>query len=121
MKLVPADQNYWPGYLDALINVLLNLLMLVAVFAMGLVSLNLQVFTQEQQLSKLGTQWSQVVDAMLSPSAEGPDGDSATGGANKAAWGSRFGLRELNPGNTGLKPCHRPPDSLSTYAVTHFR
>lgn len=85
MKLVPADQNYWPGYLDALINVLLNLLMLVAVFAMGLVSLNLQVFTQEQQLSKLGTQWSQVVDSMLSGPGDGGGGAEGSGPGSQAS------------------------------------
>lgn len=32
--------NYWPAYVDALINVVLNLLFLVGVFTIGLVSLN---------------------------------------------------------------------------------
>ena len=40
MRGAVAEQNYWPGYLDALINVMLNLLFLVAVFAIGLVLLN---------------------------------------------------------------------------------
>lgn len=44
------EQNFWPGYLDALINVMLNLLFLVAIFAMGLVSLNLQSMSQIKQI-----------------------------------------------------------------------
>lgn len=78
MKLHPAEQNYWPGYLDALINVLLNLLMLVAVFAMGLVSLNLQVLGQEQLLSKLDAQWSAAVGAVVSEKAGDKEADAAS-------------------------------------------
>jgi hypothetical protein len=36
------ETNYWPGYVDALINVLLNLLFLVGIFTVGLVTLNSQ-------------------------------------------------------------------------------
>lgn len=53
MKGAVAEQNYWPGYLDALINVILNLLFLVALFAMGLVMLNFQMMAQQAQLSNL--------------------------------------------------------------------
>ena len=56
MRGAVAEQNYWPGYLDALINVMLNLLFLVAVFAIGLVLLNVQTMTQQRQLTDLGGQ-----------------------------------------------------------------
>lgn len=54
MKGAVAEQNYWPGYLDALINVMLNLLFLVAVFAIGLLLLNIQTMSQQRQLASLG-------------------------------------------------------------------
>jgi uncharacterized coiled-coil protein SlyX len=57
-------QNFWPGYLDALINVMLNLLFLVAIFALGLVSLNLQSMTQLKQISRLNEQTTQVLETM---------------------------------------------------------
>ena len=56
MKGAVAEQNYWPGYLDALINVMLNLLFLVAVFAIGLLLLNVQTMSQQRQLTDLGAQ-----------------------------------------------------------------
>ncbi len=37
-----ASSNYWPGYVDALTNVVLNLLFLVAIFAMGVFSLGME-------------------------------------------------------------------------------
>jgi len=58
------EQNFWPGYLDALINVLLNLLFLVAVFAMGLVSLTLQSMRQMNQISRLNEQATEAVAAL---------------------------------------------------------
>jgi hypothetical protein len=57
-------QNFWPGYLDALINVMLNLLFLVAIFGMGLVSINLQSLAQKTQLSRLNEQVTHVVAQM---------------------------------------------------------
>lgn len=48
-KPVQDQINYWPGYVDALVNVVLNLLFLVGVFTIGLVSLNMEaIFTQEK-------------------------------------------------------------------------
>lgn len=44
--------NYWPAYVDALINVVLNLLFLVGVFTIGLVSLNGQALLVEQAANK---------------------------------------------------------------------
>lgn len=44
--------NYWPAYVDALINVVLNLLFLVGVFTIGLVSLNQQALFAEQEANK---------------------------------------------------------------------
>ncbi len=58
------EQNFWPGYLDALINVMLNLLFLVAVFAMGLVSLTLQSMRQMNQISRLNEQATEAVAAL---------------------------------------------------------
>lgn len=40
--------NFWPAYVDALINVVLNLLFLVGVFTIGLVSLNGQALLAER-------------------------------------------------------------------------
>ena len=60
MSWEPQEQNYWPGYLDALINVMLNLLFLVAIFAIGLVLLNLESFTRQNQISRLDEQAQQV-------------------------------------------------------------
>lgn len=48
--------NFWPGYVDALINVLLNLLFLVGIFTVGLVMLNVQVVEAQRKLSELQVQ-----------------------------------------------------------------
>ncbi len=45
--------NYWPAYVDALINVVLNLLFLVGVFTIGLVTLNGQALMTEQKATQL--------------------------------------------------------------------
>ena len=58
------EQNYWPGYLDALINVMLNLLFLVAIFAIGLVLLNLQTMTQRGQIHTLAGQAEHVIEEL---------------------------------------------------------
>lgn len=48
-KPIQEQINYWPGYVDALVNVVLNLLFLVGVFTIGLVALNMEaIFTQEK-------------------------------------------------------------------------
>lgn len=53
------DNNYWPGYVDALVNVVLNMLFLVGVMAVGLVSLNVEALgnfklaRQAQQLYQI--------------------------------------------------------------------
>lgn len=44
--------NYWPGFVDALVTVLLNLLFLVGVFTIGLVSLNLEVMIVQKKLAE---------------------------------------------------------------------
>jgi hypothetical protein len=54
MKSSTLEQDYWPGYLDALINVMLYLLLLVGSFALGMVALTLHSMKQQQQLSFLG-------------------------------------------------------------------
>jgi hypothetical protein len=52
-KAVREEVNFWPGYVDALVNVVLNLLFLVGVFTIGLVSLNMEVVLAEQKLARL--------------------------------------------------------------------
>lgn len=53
MNHADSDEvNYWPAYVDALINVVLNLLFLVGVFTIGLVSLNGQALIAEQEANK---------------------------------------------------------------------
>lgn len=37
-----AEANFWPGYVDALVNVVLNLLFMVAIFAVGVFCMGLQ-------------------------------------------------------------------------------
>jgi hypothetical protein len=54
MKSSTVEQDYWPGYLDALINVMLYLLLLVGSFALGMVALTLHSMKQQQQLLFLG-------------------------------------------------------------------
>lgn len=44
--------NFWPGYVDALINVLLNLLFLVGIFTVGLVVLNMQAAMIEKEQAR---------------------------------------------------------------------
>lgn len=63
MRGAVPEQNYWPGYLDALINVMLNLLFLVAVFAIGLLLLNVQTMSQQRQLTDLNVQQPQTDQA----------------------------------------------------------
>lgn len=64
MRGAVTEQNYWPGYLDALINVMLNLLFLVAVFAIGLLMLNIQTMSQQRQLTDLGAQSQELLDEL---------------------------------------------------------
>jgi hypothetical protein len=52
MSLQTEAPNYWPGFVDALVTVLLNLLFLVGVFAIGLVSLNLEVMIVQKKLAE---------------------------------------------------------------------
>jgi hypothetical protein len=53
------DTSYWPGYVDALVNVVLNILFLVGLMAVGLVSLNVEALGnfkmagQAKQLQKI--------------------------------------------------------------------
>lgn len=51
--------NYWPGYVDALVNVVLNMLFMVGIMAVGLICLNIEALGnhkrawQAQQLQQL--------------------------------------------------------------------
>jgi hypothetical protein len=53
MKSSALQQDFWPGYLDVLVNVMLYLLLLVGSFALGMVALTLHSIEQQQQLSFL--------------------------------------------------------------------
>lgn len=52
-KKKDKEINFWPAYVDALINVVLNLLFLVGVFTIGLVVLNGEAFNQEKKIAEL--------------------------------------------------------------------
>lgn len=47
------EQDYWPGFLDILVNVMLYLLLLVSSFALGAVALTLHSMQQQLQLFSL--------------------------------------------------------------------
>jgi hypothetical protein len=64
MHRASDQQNFWPGYLDALINVMLNLLFLVAIFAMCSVSLGLNSMKQMNQVNRLKEQATEVVGTL---------------------------------------------------------
>lgn len=53
MKKMGQDLNYWPGYVDALMNILLNLLFLVGLFIVGLICLNMEIMQEQQKLAVL--------------------------------------------------------------------
>ena len=48
-----GQYNYWPGYVDALTNIVLNLLFLVAVFVAGVAALSLVVVSHEDRINAL--------------------------------------------------------------------
>ena len=58
------EQNYWPGYLDALINVMLTLLFMVAIFAIGLVLLNSQIQAKRSQIDIMAEHAKEVLDGL---------------------------------------------------------
>jgi len=47
------DVNYWPGYVDALITVVLNLLLIVGMFVVGLVTINAEAIFSGQKAAKI--------------------------------------------------------------------
>lgn len=53
------DTSYWPGYVDALVNVVLNILFLVGLMAVGLITLNIEALgnfksaKQAEQMQKI--------------------------------------------------------------------
>lgn len=61
-KKKDKDINFWPAYVDALINVVLNLLFLVGVFTIGLVVLNGEAFNQEKKMAQLKVKEMQSTD-----------------------------------------------------------
>jgi hypothetical protein len=52
-KFELATTNYWPGYVDALTNVVLNLLFMVAIFSMGVFSLGMQSSRLTEMLAQM--------------------------------------------------------------------
>jgi len=50
-----AETNYWPGYVDALTNVVLNLLFMVAIFTMGVFALGLQSSRLTEMLAHMSS------------------------------------------------------------------
>ena len=54
MKLKKLEEtNYWPGYVDALVNVVLNMLFMVGTMAVGLVCLNVDALGSQKAVRKL--------------------------------------------------------------------
>jgi hypothetical protein len=58
------EQNYWPGYLDALINVMLTLLFMVGIFAIGLVLLSLQAKSKSAQVLMMAEHAAQKLEGL---------------------------------------------------------
>jgi chemotaxis protein histidine kinase CheA len=58
------DQNYWPGYLDALINVMLTLLFMVGIFAIGMMLLNLQASKQRDEVEFMAEHAKKVIESL---------------------------------------------------------
>ncbi len=67
-KFELATTNYWPGYVDALTNVVLNLLFMVAIFTMGVFSLGLQ----SSRLTEMLAQLSSVKSALQANQVDAP-------------------------------------------------
>ncbi len=61
-KKKDKEINFWPAYVDALINVVLNLLFLVGVFTIGLVALNGEAFNQEKKMAELKVREMQLIE-----------------------------------------------------------
>lgn len=59
-----GEINFWPAYVDALINVVLNLLFLVGVFTIGLVTLNAEALMAEKAAATR-----KIASILASPSA----------------------------------------------------
>ena len=53
MKREIQSLNYWPGYVDALMNIFLNLLFLVGLFIIGLICMNLEIMKDQEKLAAL--------------------------------------------------------------------
>lgn len=64
MRAPALQQDYWPGFLDILVNVMLYMLLLVGSFALGAVALTLHSMQQRQQLSFLDSDKTLAMQAM---------------------------------------------------------
>lgn len=80
--------NFWPGYVDALINVVLNLLFLVGVFTVGLVVLNMQAAMVQREMAR------QEIRQMIEDSAPADQ------------------VRQLRALEESLRPLTRGPDPV---------
>lgn len=56
--------SFWPGYVDALVNVVLNILFLVGLLAVGLVTINVEALGKSKQL-KLAMSLQDIKDDIL--------------------------------------------------------
>lgn len=69
----PHSEGYWPGYVDALTNIVLNLLFLVAVLAAGVFSLGMQASRNAQNMVEaMETVQLEEVPEVPSPAPEVP-------------------------------------------------
>lgn len=82
-----GDVNYWPAYVDALINVVLNLLFLVGVFTIGLVSLNAQALFAEKAAKQ------HALDTLAQTSAQ----------LARQPWTQVYGTRPKSPAEDALE------------------
>lgn len=113
------DGTYWPGYVDALINVVLNLMFLVAMLAVGSFVMGMQISrTVMAPVTEAPTRKEQksapVVDEVITI---GPREDAATtidvidSTAPYASWGIRVD-QERNVENQALLQIRFAPDAL---------
>lgn len=63
--MLKLNQNYWPGFLDILVNVMLYLILLVGTFALGAVALSIHSMEQRSQLDILGSEVESVVENLI--------------------------------------------------------
>jgi hypothetical protein len=83
------EQSYWPGYVDALTNVVLNLLFMVGIFAIGIFSMSM-----EAALKPKSAQVADAPEALEAPQAEVAEASSAAGETAVIAQGQGRGTAQ---------------------------